>query len=67
MCAPRSHDGRWIVTGGTAGAVKLWEVIEQTGSPTLHLVAVSKAEHSHSKPITAIAFSLDDKQVISTG
>ena len=63
----RSHDGRWIVTGGTAGVIRLWEVIAQSGSPTLHFVAQSKAENSHSKPITAIAFSLDDKQVISTG
>ena len=48
--------------------MRLWEVLEQPGgTPGLALSAESNSEHSHSKPITSVAFSLDDKQIISTG
>lgn len=64
-----SHDGKYLVTGGSEGILRLFELIpNQVGSdgsnPALHLVSESKG-HSHG--INSVAFSLDDKQIVSVG
>jgi WD40 repeat protein len=64
-----SHDGRFIATGGSEGVLRLWEVIPNGApgsgaSPSLSLVSESKG---HSKGINSVAFSLDDKQVVTVG
>lgn len=57
-----SHDGKYFVTGGTQGILRLWEVnFSDISVKQLHSVA------GHSKAITSVAFGLDDKQVISVG
>lgn len=47
-----------IVTGGAAGVVRLWDF----GSAT----ALAEAA-GHSRPINAVAFSPDGRQVVSIG
>jgi WD40 repeat protein len=54
----RSHNGRYIVTGGTAGILRLWDY--KLGQ---QICEVS----GHSGAINSCAFSPDDKQIISVG
>lgn len=58
----RSHDGRYAATGGSAGIVRIWSV--DTNPYSVKFLCESKG---HSKTITSVAFSLDDKQVVSVG
>jgi WD40 repeat protein len=57
-----SHDGRFIVTGGSQGILRLWEISLPHGGMRLLNSVVG-----HSKAITSAAFSLSDKQVVSVG
>lgn len=62
-----SHDGKFIATGGSAGVLRLWELVDMNSSeyaPSLSLVSESQG---HSKSINSLAFSLDDKQIVTTG
>jgi WD40 repeat protein len=51
LCLVRSHDGGSLVSGGSTGKVRL-------------LLAQVVAHSGH---VTGVAFSLDDRQVVSTG
>lgn len=53
-----SHNGRFLATGGEKMVLRIWEV----GS--MRIVAEGNA---HSGAITKVAWSYDDKQVVSTG
>jgi len=50
------------VTGGTAGILRIW----QSHLPSPHLSYINQYV-AHSKAITSIAFSLNDKQLVSVG
>jgi len=58
-----SHNGNMVATGGTAGLIRLWKL---QLVPSVSLTLSSQA-HGHSKSITSLAFSLDDKQIVSVG
>lgn len=58
LCLVRSHDGEMLVSGGSTGKVRLWSF--QTGELLAQVVA-------HSGHVTGVSFSLDDRQVVSTG
>jgi WD40 repeat protein len=53
-----SIDGRYFVTGGSLGIVRLWEY--STGR------CVSE-QKGHSNAIVCVRFSPDGKQIVSTG
>eukprot|EP00605_Chrysophyceae_sp_TOSAG23-4_P001584 GSChrysophyteH1.ASY1.ANO1.1739.1 assembled CDS len=53
-----SADGKWIATGGTAGVLRLFSYESS--------MLLSEAA-GHSAPITSIAMSPDNKQIISVG
>ncbi|KRX10889.1 WD40-repeat-containing domain [Pseudocohnilembus persalinus] len=53
-----SHDGKYFVTGGTEEVVKVWDI--QSGQ------IVGKGQ-GHSGPINSVAFSYDDRQIVSGG
>ncbi len=57
----RSHDGRYIATGGSAGILRLWEL----NLP--HEIRFITEVIGHSKAINSVAFSNKDKQVVSVG
>ncbi len=57
-----SHDGQYVITGGTAGMLRIWK----NHLPQPHLSLINEFV-AHSKPITSVAFSLNDKQVVSVG
>ncbi len=57
----RSNDGKYCITGGTAGVLRVYEV----NLP--HGVRMISTMHGHSKAITSVAFSNNDKQVVSVG
>ncbi len=52
----RSHDGRFIVTGGTAGILRLWSY--ESGKLITEM-------SGHSGTINCVSFSNDDKQIVS--
>jgi WD40 repeat protein len=58
----RSHDGKMVATGGSMGVLRLFRL--QLSPVALHR---STEVRGHSKPITSLAFSLDDKQIVSVG
>eukprot|EP01038_Epipyxis_sp_PR26KG_P004495 gene4495-6351_t len=58
-----SRDGKWIATGGSAGIVRLWE-FQLNESPPLKLISESSG---HSRGISSLSFSNDDKQIVSVG
>lgn len=58
FCIAISNDGRYFVTGGSLGIVRLWEYT--TGR------CVSE-QKGHSHAIACVRFSPDGKQIISTG
>jgi len=53
-----SHDGHLFATGGTNQVVRIWDVREGK---------VLGVGYGHSDSVTCLAFSHDDKQVVSTG
>lgn len=54
----RSNDGKLIATGGTGGVLRVWDY--ESGTMI--------SEHAgHSNIINAVAFSSDDRQIISVG
>lgn len=53
-----SHDGRFIATGGEKLVVRIWDF------ESLQMIAEG---HGHSALINKVAWSYDDKQVISVG
>ncbi len=53
-----SNSGKYIATGGTGGVVRLWSYDSST--------LLSEAA-GHSGTVTSIAFSPDDKQIVSVG
>ncbi len=57
-----SSSGDYVVTGGSAGILRLWRLNLQP--PSVQQVGEVIA---HSKAITSLAFSSDDKQVVSAG
>lgn len=54
-----SHDGQYVVTGGTAGVLRVYSV------QLPHGVRLLSSVQGHSKSINSVAFSLSDKQVSS--
>ncbi|RYY85234.1 hypothetical protein EON63_07780 [archaeon] len=58
-----SYDGEYVVTGGTAGMLRLWRLV-LSPTPSLQIVFEARA---HSKSITAVQFGAHDKQVVSAG
>jgi WD40 repeat protein len=54
-----SNDGKYLATGGTAGIIRIWDV--NSGFRFI------EENYAHSKTITALAFSYDDKFLLSTG
>lgn len=52
-----------VVTGGTAGLLRLWH-LQLEPSVALHRGPVARG---HSRSILSVAFSLDDKQIVSVG
>jgi WD40 repeat protein len=59
----RSHDGKMVATGGTMGIMRLFR-LQLSPVVALHRSAELRG---HSKSITSLAFSLDDKQIVSVG
>lgn len=59
----RSHSGKLVVTGGTGGLLRLWSLQLE---PSVALYRAQEAR-GHSRAILSVAFSLDDKQVVSVG
>jgi WD40 repeat protein len=57
----RSQDGKYIATGGSQGILRLWEI------HLPHEVRFITEVVSHSKAINSVAFSLNDKQIVSGG
>lgn len=64
MHVVRSQCGEYVVTGGSAGMLRLWRLHLQSSRPSLQLVSEVVA---HSKAILSAAFSRSDKQVVSSG
>jgi WD40 repeat protein len=75
-----SHDGNWLATGGTEGVLRLWQLnlaFENNSSTTMQSSLSSKQQQQvirfvsevtgHSKTINSVAFSNDDKQLVSVG
>jgi len=58
-----SHDGKMVATGGTMGVMRLFR-LQLSPVVALHRSAEVRG---HSKSITSLAFSLDDKQIVSVG
>jgi cilia- and flagella-associated protein 52 len=58
-----SHDGKMLATGGTAGLLRIWSI---QLLPTVVLRRTQEVR-GHSRAITSVAFSLDDKQIVSVG
>lgn len=52
-----------VATGGTAGLLRLWH-LQLEPSVALHR---GQEVRGHSRAITSVAFSLDDKQLVSVG
>ncbi len=61
LIACRSHDGKYVATGGTAGVVRLWAL------QLPHSVRFVSEVRGHSKAINCLEFSQDDKQIVSVG
>jgi WD40 repeat protein len=57
-CLSISQDGRFVVTGGTMGIVRLFKY--ETGK-------MITSVKGHSSTISAVSFSPDDKQIVSVG
>ena len=53
-----TSDGKYVLTGGTGGIVRLWDYASST--------LLSEAA-GHSGGVTSISVSPDDKQVVSVG
>ncbi len=58
-----SHDGKMVATGGTTGLLRTWNLQLEPS------VALRRGQtvRGHSRAILAVAFSLDDKQIVSVG
>ena len=54
----RSHNGKYVATGGTEGIVRLWELESFT--------MVSEVS-GHSNTINSLQWTPDDKQIVSGG
>lgn len=52
-----------VVTGGTAGLLRMWRLQLE---PSLALHRAHEVR-GHSRAILSVAFSLDDKQIVSVG
>ena len=52
-----------VVTGGTSGLLRMWS-LQLEPSVQLHR---GQEVRGHSRGINSVAFSLDDKQIISVG
>lgn len=59
----RSPDSRTIVTGGTAGILRIWNLRLE---PSIALSCISHCK-GHSNAITSVTFSLDGRQIVSVG
>eukprot|EP00344_Euplotes_crassus_P007599 CAMPEP_0197010058 /NCGR_PEP_ID=MMETSP1380-20130617/52577_1 /TAXON_ID=5936 /ORGANISM="Euplotes crassus, Strain CT5" /LENGTH=282 /DNA_ID=CAMNT_0042431711 /DNA_START=1053 /DNA_END=1901 /DNA_ORIENTATION=- len=53
-----SKDGRYFVTGGALGILRIWDYVEGK---------IVSEQAGHSNTITSVSFTPDGKQVISTG
>ena len=58
MKCDRSHNGKFLVTGGTAGVVRLWDYDS---------AQLLSSGTGHSGTIMSLKFSPDDRQVVSVG
>lgn len=64
LAIAESHDGRYFVTGGSAGILRIWTLVNSNQGVSLQLVSDVRG---HSKGISSVAFSMNDKQVVSAG
>jgi WD40 repeat protein len=60
-----SQSGSLLATGGSAGILRVWS-FRDSNPPELHMLTESRRE-GHSRAITSIAFSHDDKEIVSVG
>ena len=54
-----SNDGRYLATGGSLGIIRIYDINNSLSFLTEYF--------AHSKTITALSFTYDDKYLISTG
>lgn len=70
MAIALSHSGELIATGGSEGKLQIWRYYSSSqnggGQPTMTLEAVSHGT-GHSRAINSVAFSRDDKEVVTVG
>ena len=52
-----------VVTGGTSGLLRMWSLQLE---PSVQLYR-GQTVRGHSRSINSVAFSLDDKQIVSVG
>lgn len=75
MICCRSYDGKMFATGGTAGIIRMWSLHATTATlqnpyaapPPAYSLHRTCEVQGHSKAILGLAFSLDDKQIVSVG
>jgi WD40 repeat protein len=74
LCISQSHCGRYLVTGGTQGVLRLWEINTQYLKTATAIATIShdvlrllQIVPAHSKAVTSVSFNLQDKQIVSVG
>ena len=63
-----TSDDRFLVTGDSAGVLRVWELIQsQSQQQPQHKLVRLSSQHVHSKAVTSVAFSKCNKQLVSVG